>query len=236
MGVSAPALEDIIDAGIETALGTVETSQIGIVTAYNRAEHTVDVQPAMMRNVENEADEIQRIKQPIIRGVPVWYLGSGDARVTFPIAKGSNVLLVHLSHPRAPWQFSSGSGVVESDDNRRHALTDCVAIPGGLTAKMISQKAGGSSRVDANGIVFHTPGKIYLGGGTTSPVARKTDLDSIKAAFYSPAIMNAQTAYAAAVVTGIPATIAAALTALMTAVNNHFTTNPCNGSAVTESE
>ncbi len=173
---SVPSIEEIMDAAIDTALGGVETAQIGIVTAFDAQHHTVHVQPVTMREYEKEDGQIAKVKQPVIPNVPIWYFGATDSRVTFPVVKGSTVLLVHLSHAKATWQYSKGNTPVDPGDTRRHTLTDCVAIPGGLTSVIASKNyATGSSRVDANAVIVHTPGKIYLGGGlSTEPVLKAT--------------------------------------------------------------
>jgi hypothetical protein len=224
--VSTPNLEEIIEAGVDAALGRTETSQIGLVTSFDKDKHTVNVQPVAMKRIESEDGEFEYQKQPVIPNVPVWFFGSSDARVTFPLTKGSTVLLVHLSHSRTAWQFSSGAKPVEADE-RRHALTDCVAIPGGLTASMVSRA---SARVDNNGVIIHTPGKIYLGGGAvTSPVALKTDLETIK-----PAILAGLDAQIAALAVGLPATLVPHTAAVNLRADISANWPVC--SAVTESE
>jgi hypothetical protein len=141
------------------------------------------------------------------------------------------VLLVHLSGPKAAWQFSSGSVAVDTQDSRRHQLTDAVAIPGGMTSKMVSRNQ--SSRVADDGIVIHTSGKIYLGGGSTSPVARNTDVqDALISALTDPNVINAIVAYPPAAIINAPA----ALAALTVVINTHFSSQPVAGSDIVEAE
>lgn len=235
LGVGAvPALEDIIDAAIETALGRVETAQPGIVTSFDKRHHTVDVQPLFMKSHVREDGETVTTRQPIIPSVPIWFMGAGDSRFTFPVPKGSTVLLVHLSGPKAAWQFSGGSAPVETDDPRRHQLTDAVAIPGGLTSKVASRNfATGSSRIADDGLIIHTPGKIYLGGGSTKPIMRDIDVqNAIISVLTDLDVVNAILAYpAAAAINAV-----AAKADLTFILNTHFNAEPVTGSSVTESE
>lgn len=209
-----PSLEEIIEDGVEAALGRVETAQIGTVTAFNAQNHTVSVQPVHMKKYEREDGGFSWVKQPIIPNVPIWFFGSSEARVVFPIEPGSTVLLVHLSESKTAWQFSQQGVTMISDDQRKHSLTDCVAIPGGLTVSTAAKQfSRGSSKIIGDTLTIHTPGKIRLGGGlVVSPVAMKTDLQMINAA-----LATASAALNTLGVSGAPGKIA--VDAIITALN-----------------
>ncbi len=221
---------------IETALGRVETSQPGIVTAYHSDNHTVDVQPVFIRSYERgEGNEIVDVKPPIIPNVPIWFLGAGDTRITFPVPKGSTVLLVHITGSKAAWQYSNGTSPVKTSDVERNTLTNAVAIPGGLTSKVAAKNSSGNARTADDGVVIHTPDKIYLGGGSTKPVARNTDVqDALISALTDPNVINGIMAYPAAA--AIPGGAILALEALTAIIDLHFTQHPVAGSEVVEAE
>ncbi len=212
--MSAPTLEEIIETGIESALGAVETAQLGLVTSFDKEHHSVSVQPLFKKSYRREDGEIVSVTQPVIPNVPLWFNGAGGARMTFPVPKGSTVLLVHLSAAKAAWQFSGGTAPVDPGDTRRHTLTDCVAIPGGLTASVAARNfATGSSRIEDDAVILHTPGKIYLGGGLlTEPVIKATS-------FFAALDVLLQAIATAVGVSGTPATCITAGAAITAAFN-----------------
>ena len=216
---SAPTLEEVIELSIESVLENLHTSQPGIVTAFDKATHTVHVQPINKKYHQRETGEWVATTQPIVTKVPVVYNGSGANRITFPIAKGSIVLLVHLHASRDAWQFGQGNEAVETRDLRRHALTDAVAIPCLLTTRGTNVTA---ARVDDDGVTIHTSGKIRLGGGSTLPVTRTDDVeDVIRGVLQDPAILTA---------------INAGGIGMSAALNAYFIVSPVPGSDVVEAE
>lgn len=219
LGVSAPLLEDIIDAGLGSALDQVYTAQPATVISFDKTQLTVSVQPLFKERFVNEDDEVAFRTRPVIPGVPVCFQGAGDYRATFPVKKGDTVLLVHLIQAKDAWQFAKNSTPVEISDVRRHDITDCVAIPGVLSK---AGAAGASARVDDSAWVFHTGGKIKLGGGSTKPVTRNSDVENAIIGCLSDAT--------------VISAIAANGVGLPAAVVGYFQAHPIAGSSVTESE
>lgn len=232
--MSAPLLEDVLDATIDTWLADVMVAQVAIVTAFDAETHSISARPISKKKQEREDGEIVHKEQPIIPNIPVYYMGSGDNRATFTIAKGSLVILLHLNQAKDAWLYSKGTGTVLVNDERRHHYTDCIAFAGVLTRGQTSED---NARVDA-GWVFHTASKIKLGGGATEPVIRKPDLASaFEGLLTDDAVMGALAAYQAALA-GLPLTSGAlpgARTALAGAINTHMTNNTY-GSDVVEAE
>lgn len=204
--MDTPLLEDIVLAGVELGLEDLHTAQVGIVKSFNELNHTVEVQPMVKRAHTNEAGEQVEENQPVIPNVPVLYQGSGGHRTVFPVEKGSLVLLVHLAQSKDSWHFSRGASTVPPGDTRRHALTDCVAIPGLLT---ISGTISLTSLIKSGATVIYAP-KLYLGGGLlTSPIIRKQDFQ----------VLAGLLTTAAAAMTGSNPLGAAAVTAVASAIN-----------------
>ena len=106
---TTPSLEEIVEAGVQSALGNLYTAQPALVISFDSAHHTCVVQPLVKKHYEGENGTTISVPQPLISNVPVVFPGATDYRITFPIKKGATVLLVHTSVPLDGWQFSRGS-------------------------------------------------------------------------------------------------------------------------------
>jgi hypothetical protein len=97
----------------------------GKVTAFDRVNQTVSVQPCFQR-LYADADDPENMS--IIDDVPVQYTGSGNFWVTHDIAVDSYVLLMFSQRSLATW-FDQG-GVVDPELNHILHESDAIAIPG----------------------------------------------------------------------------------------------------------
>lgn len=217
--MSAPNLEEIVEAGVNAGLETVYTSQPAIVVSFDKATHTVSAQPINQQYHRNEDGDFDKVTPTIIPHIPVYYLGSGNNRITFPVQKGSIVLLVHTTHTNEGWHHSTGTGVVDPQDMRRHDYTDAVAIAGLLT---ISGAKAPSAKVVDNAMVIHVDEKLLLGGDTsTKPIIRTTDLQSVIRGVLS------DSAVVAAINLG---------SGVGAAIDTYFLAHPISGSSVVEAK
>lgn len=232
--MSAPNLEEIIEAGVEAALEDVYVAEPAIITSSSPGSHTVSAQPINAHHHVDEDQEIQAVAPAIIPQIPVYYPGSGGNRITFPIKSGSLALLVHTTGSNEAWLHSDGSKVVDPQDRRRHDYTDAVAFPGLMTTS--GAGAGGSAKVSDTALVIHTDDKILLGSDEgTHPVARNIDvINGIKGVLTDATVLAAIETYKTAIATGIPP-VATAKAALETAIDNHFVADPI-GSDVVEAK
>lgn len=223
-------MEEIVEAGVEAALDNLHTAQVAIVTGFDAASHTVSVQPINKLYRVNDDKDFETRTPPIINSVPVQYAGSGGNRLTFPVKKGSLVLLVHLHSSNEVWQHSDGSKVVDPGDQRRHDYNDVVAIPCVLTVP--NAKKGGSAKVVDGAIVVHVEEKLFLGGDAgTHPVARDIDVKAgVKGVLTDSVVMGAFATYQAALVSGIG--VPAAKLALESAIDTYFTGHSIGSSVV----
>lgn len=102
-------------------IANIHTASPGVILSYDG--HLASVKPLNKFKVPDG----RTIDMPVIVGVPVIFpSGSGgNASVTFPIAVGDGCLLVFAENAIDDW-LKGG----ESEDYRKHDLTDAIAIPG----------------------------------------------------------------------------------------------------------
>jgi hypothetical protein len=171
------------------------------VTSYDAGKRRASVQPLIRRGYLDEAGKRQTELLPIVNNVPVVFLGSGGARIKFPVRPGDTVLLLFAEASLDLWLAKGGE--VDPGDDRRFSLSDGIAIPGLMHA------AG-----DAPRLIEFTDTEIRLGGAAA--------LDGlIKGTSYNSALQTFLTAlstFVSAIVndTGVPA---AAKTVMVAAIN-----------------
>lgn len=141
-------------AGIWTALP-------GTVQSYNANEQTCTVQPTiqLVRYPRSGGDPIP-LDFPVIPDVPVIFPGGGGYTLTFPVAKGDEVLLVFASRCiDAWWKLGTGSGKSQPQtEPRMHDLSDAFAIfgPRNQTRMLNPAPTGSSTQLrsdDGNAII-----------------------------------------------------------------------------------
>jgi hypothetical protein len=124
-----PDLIDGVQAVIDASLEGFFTSTIGRVEKVNTTRQTVDVQPLVRRRFMLESGEYGQERRPVATDVPVAFTGAGGNRLTFPIAVGSIVLLVHVSHAMDRWLLVGRE--VDDATGSRNTLNEVVAFPVG---------------------------------------------------------------------------------------------------------
>jgi hypothetical protein len=112
-------------AVFESLLAGIHTCTIGKVTAFDRTNETVSVQPVLKRKYKG-VDDPQEMA--VITDVPVVWLGSGNLWLTVDIEVDSYVLLVFCERSIANW--IDRGGVVDPQRSRRFDESDAIAIPG----------------------------------------------------------------------------------------------------------
>ena len=123
-----PTLGSVIRAAIDARLATVFTSLLARVVSYDHTRQSCSAQPVTQQ--ARTADDGGRVATPlpVIADVPVQWPGGGGFRVTFPLAAGDYVLLVFTSGEISGWKVGGGASLDPKDD-RRHHLSDAVAVP-----------------------------------------------------------------------------------------------------------
>lgn len=171
--LQTPSLPQVLAAALDAALEDVHTCSWGSVLSYDAASQTCSVQLIQRRAYTDEDGERQTERPAPLLGVPVLFPGSGPYSITWPIAPGDVVLLVFMERAMDAWH-ASGQSDVDAGDDRRHSLTDAVAIPG------LRSAAGKIAGPPPNDSVCVTAPKIQLGSkNATKAVARNGDSISV---------------------------------------------------------
>jgi hypothetical protein len=196
-----PSLAEVLRSALAADRSELHGAMPGRVTAYDAARRRASVQPLIRRGYLDEAGERQSELLPIVNDVPVVFLGSGGARVKFPVRPGDTVLLLFAEASLDLWLAKGGE--VDPGDDRRFSLSDGIAIPG------LSHVASDAAR-----LIEFTDTEIRLGGAAA--------LDGLlKGTAYNSALqtfLTALTTFVSAVVdnTGAPS---AAKATMVTAIN-----------------
>lgn len=232
MSDNTPTLSDLLSAAIDARLDRVYTARPGRIVSFDARVGTASVQASTATQVLNENGDLELVEFPVLPNVPVIFPGGGMGNeITFIPEKGTSGLIVCCDSPIDAWKGASGNKPVNPGAPRRHWLGDAVFIPG-LVSPFAAKLA--VNRFVAGAMVLHAKSLMLLGGTTsTSPVARKTDLDAIKGALKDTSIVTAMAAVASA--PPGPAQDAAKI-ALDLAVDLYFSTHPADGSSKVESQ
>jgi hypothetical protein len=103
-------------------------SNMPAVVTENSDGHTLKCQPSIKFQQTNPDETTEFQDHPILQDVPVTHIGGGGVVLTFPIAKGDEVLLNFASRAIDTWHQSGGSQ--QPIDTRDHSISDAIAVPG----------------------------------------------------------------------------------------------------------
>ena len=142
--------DKILSRAARNELALAHTNIPGVVLSYDRATQRADVQPSIKGQYRTVAGEIETYPLPRVNDAPVMFPGGENARITWELAEGDEVLLVIVERSMENWK---GTGRVPSEpgDVRRFALEDAVVIPS------VSSAAAVTSQVRADGLVLSVP-------------------------------------------------------------------------------
>lgn len=163
-------LTNLLGASVDGRMADVHVAIPGRVETYDAALQKASVQPLVMRAHEGEDGGRVAQKLPVIPEVPVLFPGGGDFMVTFPIQRGDVVLLVFSEASLD--KFLVRDGIVDPQDDRRHNISDAIAIPGlrnfksprsgaSSTAMIVGPEAG-SARIELDGSTVKAGGSAPL--------------------------------------------------------------------------
>jgi hypothetical protein len=121
-----------------------------------------------LRETYEDAEGARRVQAiPTIPEVPVLWPGGGGYGLACPLAAGDTVLVVFVDRNVDAW-MSSGALSTPADD-RRHALTDAVAIP------ILRPRAKPLDHADASKLRL---GQLDGGGGSVYALVRVDKLEA----------------------------------------------------------
>lgn len=199
-----PAHSAIIRGAIERIVGAnVRTGIPGQIEAYDASKQRADVQPLILDGKLIGGDRVVE-RLPVVTDVPIVFGGTTRDRPTYELKRGDTVWLMMSSHSLDLWLQQGGE--VDPKDDRRHNISDAVAIPGLFDFAHVPGDAS------TDGFILHAASKLRLGGpGASSAVVVEEALD-----LFIQALTNAA---ASAVLAPAPmAPGKAALTALLAAL------------------
>ena len=142
-----PNLFEVLAAAMENRLAELHVAMPGIVTKYNPATQTADVQPLLKRSVVLDDGEVESEELPVLSDVSILFMRGGGFFLSLPIVPGDAVELIF--NERSIDKFVNSSGVLPIDpvDLRNHDLSDAVAIPVSFTLSKALKETLGSSAI-----------------------------------------------------------------------------------------
>lgn len=181
VGEQSPDLPTVLAGALRAHMKGVRVALPGRVETYDPTTQSCSVQPLIFDGVPDETGTRQPDRIAVVENVPVVFPGSGAFSITFPISKGDTVLLVVSSSSIDRWLAIGGE--VDPIDDRRHHITDAIAIPG------LRDFPHAISPAPSTTAMAITANDLRLGAATASdPVALKSDLTQLKAAIISATI------------------------------------------------
>lgn len=168
-------LSEVVRAGVEAGVADLHVALPGRIERFDPATMLADVKP-MIADARTIDDKRTPLPFPVIPNVPVQFPGGGGFRITFPVQPGDACVLIFSDRSLDLWVAKGGE--VDPVDDRRHALTDAIALLGVKDAA----HPWGNVSTDALTIGHDASGpraefredEIRLDGGTAK-VAREGD-------------------------------------------------------------
>jgi len=132
--MATPDLARVISDAVRYHLGEVNTAIPARILSYDPTTQEAEVQPLIKRRYKDGTV----VSRAPITGVPVVFPAAGGGIITFPVAVGDTVLLIFSQRSIDRWVRSEG-GEVDPLDNRKHDISDAMAIPGLFTLNQALQ-------------------------------------------------------------------------------------------------
>jgi hypothetical protein len=165
-----PTLANLLSVHRADTLNGVRVALPGQIVSYNSSARTATVQPLVQDAHIDETGARVAQTLPPAANVPVMFLGPARGRISWPVAAGDTCLLLYCSSSIQQW-FAQG-GVVDPLDDRRHDLSDPIAIVGLVDSRHLP-----SDPDPTNSVCIH--GTTQLGGSTAShPVCQADNLQA----------------------------------------------------------
>ncbi len=161
-----PEPEELIAAGVASALLNLRVATIGIVKEYDAEEQTCSVEPAIKRPIETDDGDLSQEPDAIIPNVMVGHWGGSAITQHTVLAVGDVVLLVYLDYSPALWR-ERGS-VSDTPDTHKHRYAVAVPFfrPGGGAGPDVDNSIG-----EPGGTRVHFESGVVRVGATTDPAA-----------------------------------------------------------------
>lgn len=177
MSNPTPSHAGILAAAMDRRLARVRVALPGRVEAYDPNTQQAEVQPLIMDGDPDPDNDGSRRAIPVAKlvSVPIVFPGSGKFRITWPVNNGDTVLLVFSSSAIDYWL--AVGGMVDPADDRRHDISDAVAIPGLFDFAHVPTTA------PTNAMTLHASALQLGGPDAVDPVIRRSDLSAMISIF-----------------------------------------------------
>lgn len=126
--MSTPTQREALDAVLRGGRRSLHTSFPAKVLAYDLAAQTVDVEPQLMRELQDDEGTIEYEKLPVLYDVPVQFQRAGKAYFGLPIAVGDYMEITCAEQSTLVWR--NVGEVSEPGLTCPHGLNGCIAKPG----------------------------------------------------------------------------------------------------------
>lgn len=172
-----PQLKDLLDLLKRDIMINFNCHAIAKIESFDAEKRTVKAKMLYCKTVYVK-DKETLVEYPLLLDVPVVILGGGNGRLTFPIAKGDECLILFNDRDIDNWMAGAKSGPVRT--TRLHSFADAMALVGFLQVSSYD-----TTRVKlSNGDTFVgiSDSKIKIANNLTSLNECLADLiDKIKA-------------------------------------------------------
>lgn len=167
----ANAIKDLVKG----MLAGVHTCMPGKIESYDHTKQKASVKPLLKRKYIDGSET----SFPVISEVPVIFLRSGDASLTFPVSVGDPVLLLFSERTMDQW-LSRG---VESSSlvERQFSLNDAIAIPGLIPFSSDSESSNNTDVeliFKGQKIVIKPNGDIEIGSSSLQSLMTKAAMNA----------------------------------------------------------
>lgn len=165
---SSPSAPTALRRAIEVMMRGLTTNEPGVIESYDANRVTATVQPLIMQRRVLENGDTQLVRRGVVQNAPVIFLGGGDARLTFPVKRGDECILIAASRSLDRW--STFGGEVDPASERHHDLTDSFVLVTPHLSPASVRPANATATVLESG-------DLRLGDDTAQALAMKTAVD-----------------------------------------------------------
>lgn len=202
MNSNPASLIDAINKGIESALNIIHTAVPGRIEKYDSGSQKAEVKPLIKRSYTDGTS----LSLPVIPNVPVIMPRTATFSLTFPVAAGDLVLLIFCERSLDRWL--SNGGEVEPGDDKKHDLSDAIAIPGLYPFTETSPGNGEDVEIKFKdqGIIIKSNGDIEVGSSSLKKLVNE-EFQSV----FNDHVHNVSTSGSAAAQLGVTSSPAASV-------------------------
>lgn len=152
-----PTFPEVLASLIESRLVDVHTMLPGQIESYDSAKQTVNVKITVQRRLVDEDGTKTLVDLPPLQNVPVAFPRCAGGWITFPLAKGDNVMVIFSERSLGQWMAKDNGQQIDPQEVTLHPLSGAVAVPG-LYPSTAALRSPSTQHV-----VVHTESELHLG-------------------------------------------------------------------------